>query len=165
MLVASQEASSLRVHSSSNVKPRVLLLADVRPDGLDFVGRLIPVINALSVSSRHHVYCLNPRGWTSPDTIQFDEFDALVVHYSISIIHDRYLPPIFRERIRAFLGLKVLFIQVEYRQVNAYVDRMIDLGIDAVLTQSAYDEVLTYSYSAFTKKVDTNRGRCGIVPR
>lgn len=134
MLVASQEVSSLRVHSSSDVKPRVLLLADVRPDGLDFVGRLIPGtmldhINAVSVSSRHHVYCLNPRGWTSPDTIQFDEFDALVVHYSISIIHDRYLPPILRERIRAFLGLKVLFIQDEYRQVNAYVDRMIDLGI------------------------------------
>ena len=139
MLANNKDALDRGANSRDDVTLRVLLLADVRPDGLDFIGRrlagtMLDHIDALSRRSRHHVYCLNPRGWNAPQTIEFDTFDVLVIHYSISIIDDTYLPPVFRERIRAFPGLKVIFIQDEYRQVNTYVDSMINLGVHVLFT-------------------------------
>ena len=139
MLANNKDALNQAANSRDDVILRVLLLADVRPDGLDFIGRrlagtMLDHIDALSRRSRHHVYCLNPRGWTAPQTIDFDTFDVLVIHYSIAIIDDAYLPAVFRERIRAFPGLKVIFIQDEYRQVNAYVDSMINLGVHVLCT-------------------------------
>ena len=139
MLADNKDAVDRGANSRDEMTLRVLLLADVRPDGLDFIGRrlagtMLDHIDALSRRSRHHVYCLNPRGWNAPQTIEFDTFDVLVIHYSISIIDDTYLPPVFRERIRAFPGLKVIFIQDEYRRVNTYVDAMIDLGVHVLFT-------------------------------
>jgi hypothetical protein len=138
-LVHNQNIMNERVGHDGDVKLRVLLLADVRPDGLDFFGRrlagtMLDHIHALSRGSRHHVYCLNSRGWTASEAIEFDTFDVLVIHYSISVIDNAYLSPAFRERIRTFPGLKVIFIQDEYRRVNAYVDAIIDLGISVLFT-------------------------------
>jgi len=88
----------------------------------------------LSKGSRHHVFCVNPRGWTGSTTIAFDAFDVVVIHYSIAILYDTYLPSSYRECVRRFRGLKALFIQDEYREVNAHVEAMIDLGIHVLFT-------------------------------
>jgi len=120
---------------------KILLLAERQPDRAHTV---IDHINALTQGSRHHLYYLNSRNWTAPQAIEIDDFDAVIIHYSISIIHDQYLPSSFRARIKAFRGLKAMFIQDEYREVDAYTDSMIDLGIHVLFTcvpENAIDRV------------------------
>lgn len=110
---------------------RVLLLCDDRPT---HAATLLDHIRALSMDSRHTVFKLNSRNWPYEHCIDFDVFDVVVIHYSIAIIYETYLPEVVREKLRAFEGLKVLFIQDEYRQVSTYIDAMLDLGVGMVFT-------------------------------
>ena len=110
---------------------RVLLLGDASPRQANTV---LEHIDALMRRTGHLVYCLNPRNWPAARTIEFDGFDAVIIHYSISIVHDQYLPAPFREQVQSFRGLKAMFIQDEYREVNSYVDLIITLGIDVLFT-------------------------------
>ena len=110
---------------------RVLLLCDDRPS---HAQTLLDHVAALSQLSAHEVTRINCRGWTSDAVADFDQFDAIVIHYSIAIIYDTYLPPAFRSRVRSFKGVKAIFIQDEYRDVDRYVDAMIDLGVSMLFT-------------------------------
>lgn len=137
---------------------RILLLADPAPG---HAGTVLDHIEALSTDSRHYVYVINPLGWALPDTIAFDEFDIVVIHYSIAIIHLEYLPTPFRNRIRAFRGPKAIFIQDEYRDVNAYTASMLDLGIDVVFTcvpDDAIDAVYRPLHEAGVEVIPTLPG-------
>ena len=58
----------------------------------------------------------------------------MVVHYTISLLSARYLPPPVPERLTRFKGLKVQFIQDEYRAVDAVTAAMRSLGIDVLFT-------------------------------
>jgi hypothetical protein len=128
------------------MKLRILLLCDDRPS---HAGTLLDHIRALSEDSRHAVFKLNPRGWPYVRCIDFDLFDVVVIHYSIAIIYETYLPEVIRAKLRMFGGLKVLFIQDEYRQVSTYVDAMLELGVNVVFTSvpessipAVYDRLL-----------------------
>ena len=58
----------------------------------------------------------------------------IVIHYTIVVTLDAYLPFELAERIRRFEGLKVQFIQDEYRWVDEITARMRELGIDVLFT-------------------------------
>lgn len=92
-------------------------------------------IEALATLSEHDVYRFNPVD--RPDAcrrLDLSEFDAVVVHYTISLVSARYLPPPVPERLTRFKGLKVQFIQDEYRAVDAVTAAMRNLGIDILFT-------------------------------
>jgi hypothetical protein len=92
-------------------------------------------INALTRLSRHKVHPFNPVD--RPDAtalLDLDEFDVVVIHYSIAVTIERYLPEVLRDKISRFQGLKVQFIQDEYRWVDAVTARMRELGIDLLYT-------------------------------
>jgi hypothetical protein len=66
--------------------------------------------------------------------LDLNEFDAVVIHWSLVIISDHYLAPAFRERIAAFRGLKIQFIQDDYRWVDRMTAMMRSLGIQVLFT-------------------------------
>ena len=69
------------------------------------------------------------------------EFDVVVIHYSLCVVLDYYLAPPFRKSLRDFQGLKVQFIQDDYRWVNRMTDTMRDIGLDVLFTLVPPDEI------------------------
>lgn len=90
-------------------------------------------IRALREYSRHRFFVVNPyriRGRIPLRT----SFDAIVIHYSILIISEAHLPTALRDVIGSFPGLKIQFIQDEYRWINRIVAQMQALGIHVVFS-------------------------------
>ena len=110
---------------------RILLLAD---DQKGHAGTIHDHIQAFVRHSRHAVTLFNPRGLDRSRVVDFDAFDVVVIHYSLIIISDAYLPPWFRDQIARFPGLKVQFLQDEYRWVDAVTSMMRNLGIDVLFS-------------------------------
>ena len=117
---------------------RILLLCD---DQRAHATTVLDHIRAFSRYSRHRVIRLNPRfgGW--PRDFDLDRFDAVVIHYSLCVIFDTYLPAAAAEAIRRFRGLKVQFIQDEHRWVHRMLGRMEELGIDLLFSCVPESEV------------------------
>jgi hypothetical protein len=108
----------------------ILLLCDFRKDSAATVR---DHIESLERFSRHHIRRLSMLG-DLPAGIELDRFDAIIVHYSLVACMDFYLTPKARGRIAAFRGLKALFIQDEYRFVDASIAAMRELGIHVLFT-------------------------------
>jgi hypothetical protein len=113
------------------MKPlNVCLLSHVKPG---FANTCFDHENALSKDSAHNVVVISPLDYpaTTPD---FTVFDVVIIHYSIITFSPLYLPPIYRRALQSFTGLKIVFIQDEYRTVFQAIDAMIELGIDVLFT-------------------------------
>lgn len=82
----------------------------------------------------HKVRIFNPRWIKGSRFLDIDEFDVVVIHYSLLIISDDYLSPAFRAKIRRFKGLKVQFIQDDYRRVDEISSMMRYMGISILFT-------------------------------
>lgn len=108
----------------------VCLLSHVKPG---FANTCFDHEGALSKDSAHHVSVISPLDYPTkvPD---FSVFDVVVIHYSVICFSTIYLPPIYRHALQDFKGLKVIFIQDEYRTVFAAIDAMIELGVDVLFT-------------------------------
>jgi hypothetical protein len=91
-------------------------------------------IEGLTRHSRHRVRLFNPRGLSESRLLDFDEFDVLVVHWSLVIISDHYLAPDFRSKLAAFKGVKVQFLQDDYRWVDKISAMMRFFGIAVLFT-------------------------------
>lgn len=109
----------------------MLLLCD---DRRDHAGTVLEHIEALQGLSRHRVYRYNPRGTTRNALLNLDEFDVVVIHYTLFVLSEHYLPMDLRDRIARFRGLKVQYIQDDYRQVDDMAAMIRHLGIDVLLT-------------------------------
>lgn len=112
-------------------KARVLLLAD---DRRDHAATLLEHIHAIRTMSRHDVRLYNPRDSKRNRLLDLDEFDVVVVHYSLMILAESYLPADVQAALARFGGLKIQFIQDDYRQVEAMRAAMRTLGIDVLFT-------------------------------
>ncbi len=123
---------------SSSRRLSVLLLCD------DYRGHANTVLDHIAAFTRfsvHEVRTFNPIGMTRSRHLDLDEFDVVVIHYSIKIISEDHLAPAFREQLRRFQGLKVQFIQDEYRSVNDFTELMRVLGIHILYTLLAGPEI------------------------
>jgi len=109
----------------------VLLLCDDDPKHATTVLEHIEAIRRYSV---HDVRTFNPRSLPGSRTLDLREFDVVVIHYSLCIIVDDYFAPAFREKLRRFGGLKVQFIQDDYRWVDRIAAMMRDLEIGVLFT-------------------------------
>jgi len=110
---------------------RILLLCD---DWRGHANTIKDHINALRRLSRHDVRTFNPIGMRDSVALALDEFDAIVIHYSVIVSHPNYLSEAFREKLRRYRGLKVQFIQDEYRWVDRITAAMRDVVIDVLFT-------------------------------
>lgn len=91
-------------------------------------------IDAFLRHSLHRFRTYNPmRQWTGLIDV-VEDFDAVMIHYSILAIREEFLPPRVAEMIRRFQGLKLQFIQDEYRWINQICDRVAELGIHVLFS-------------------------------
>jgi hypothetical protein len=109
----------------------VLLLCDDSPA---HAPNVLEHIRALQRLSRHRVDVFNPTKLSESWLLRLDDYDVVVIHYSIFILSDSYLSPWFRTQLAAFEGLKVQFLQDDYRWVDAITARMRELQIDLLFT-------------------------------
>ncbi len=109
----------------------VLLLAD---DHRTQATTIREHVDAFRRYSRHKFEVFNPRGLTRSRALDFSDFDAVVIHYSLFAISDHYLPPPIRERLAQYRGPKLQYIQDDYRQVNEISAMIERLGVSVLFT-------------------------------
>jgi len=90
-------------------------------------------IRALETHSRHRYHRLSMLG-DIPPGLDLARFDGAVIHYTLFACHDYYLSPAARARLAAFRGLKAIYIQDEYRVVDASIAAMREIGINLLFT-------------------------------
>jgi hypothetical protein len=138
----------------------VLLLCDDRPS---HAPNVLEHIHALRRFSRHRVDAFNPYGTGRSRLLRLGDYDVVVVHYTIFVLSDNYLAPWFREQLAGFGGLKVQFIQDEYRQVDAATARMRELGVGLLFSSVPADAVPNV-YGPRLPSVDVLTTLTGYVP-
>jgi len=71
-----------------------------------------------------------------PAALDLSHFDVLVIHYSIAIgyLSEHYISPAAKQRVREFPGLKVVFIQDEYRAIDTVIEALRFMRIDVLFT-------------------------------
>jgi Glycosyl transferases group 1 len=90
-------------------------------------------VRSFGAFSRHRFRRLSIYG-DLPPRLDLSRFDGIVIHYTLIACMDNYLSRATRARLRAFAGLKAMFIQDEYRFVNRTIAAMRDLGINLLFT-------------------------------
>ena len=121
---------------------RLLLLCDYRRTTASTV---VDHIFGLKEFSEHSIAIVNSKGDGSA-RIEFDRFDGIIIHYSLVACMDSYIGPKSRAAIRMFSGLKVAFIQDDYRWINESVDAFRDMGIH-ILFGLVPPEIIDQVYS------------------
>lgn len=112
-------------------KVSILLLCDDQHGNVNTVS---DHINAFLQLSHYKLYTYNPRNLPFNYFLDLNEFDAVVIHYSLAIVSAHVISPDLRRKIRDFKGLKIQYIQDDYRQVDHYTAMMRYLGIDVLFT-------------------------------
>jgi len=69
-----------------------------------------------------------------PTRLDLAQFDAILLHYSLYLLADDHLDSTAKEGIAKFHGLKELFVQDEYRQVNRMKEIIRHLGVNVLFT-------------------------------
>lgn len=69
-----------------------------------------------------------------PPGLDLERFDVIVLHYTLVLASDSYVSAAARARIAQARALKVVFIQDEYRHVNATVDALRAVGTGLLMT-------------------------------
>lgn len=139
----------------------VLLLCD------DFHGHANTVldhISALIKHSEHDIRLFNPRGLSDSRCLDLSEFDVVVIHYSVFVVSHHYLSPRFRDKLRRYQGLKVQFIQDEYRRVDDMTAMMRFLGIHVLFTLLPSPEIPKVYSDARLPGVVKVHSLAGYVP-
>jgi len=145
------DAAGFPVREAPAAQSRFLALGDVEPvrsDGQVFMPRLRVLfladdrhaanvvqdhVNGIAGLSRHRVHVVNPIH-VGPEAIDEVDFDAILIHYSIFILSDYFLPPAWRDLLRFDPRPKVQIIQDEHRHIERMKKAMGQLGIRAVLS-------------------------------
>lgn len=117
--------------ASGRTRPlRVLLACNYDPAN---AATVCDHINAFVRYSRHDVHVLSRTGEIF-DGVKLASFDAIVIHYSLALALETYVGPRSRRALAAFKGAKAVFIQDEYRFVNATLEALEACGVDIVFT-------------------------------
>jgi len=112
----------------------VLLLCNRPARGAD-ASTVTDHLDAFPRYSRHRVTTLSFLR-DLPSALHLDRFDVVVIHYTIAIgyLSEHYINPAAKARVRDFRGLKVAFIQDEYRGINRVVEALNFMAIDLLFT-------------------------------
>jgi hypothetical protein len=114
------------------MKLNILLLCNKPKDGSD-ANTIIDHLDALEHYSTGNFFVYSNLGDLST-YLKLDYFDVIIIHYSLSLIYDQYISHHSKQLIQQFQGLKVVFIQDEYRQINKMVSQLKLLDVDVIFT-------------------------------
>ncbi len=112
----------------------VLLLCNRPARGAD-AATVTDHLDAFRRFSRHRVQELSFLR-ELPRALDLAQFDAIVIHYSIAIgyLRAHYISQATMQRVRDFTGLKVVFIQDEYRLVDSVHEALRFMGVHVLFT-------------------------------
>ena len=109
----------------------ILLLCD---DRRGHANTVLDHINAFARFSRHRVRNFNPKAMRRNLALDLDEFDVVVIHYSVVLSSEQYVAQDLRDKLRRFRGLKIAFIQDDYRWVDRATAAVRDAGVTVLFT-------------------------------
>ena len=109
----------------------ILILCDFYGNS---AGTIIDHCLSFKKYSRYNYYYFNPVFKKKPKWLILDDFDTIVIHYSIYTMSDKYLHNSWREAISSTKAFKIQFIQDEYRNVNKFIELMNYHKIDLLYT-------------------------------
>ena len=120
---------------SVGTKPLNILLLCNRPSKGADASTVTDHLDAFVDFSRHRVTQLSFLQ-RLPSRLKLERFDVIIIHYSIAIgyLRDHYIDAESQARVRAFDGLKVVFIQDEYRSVHSVWESLENLRADVLFT-------------------------------
>jgi hypothetical protein len=122
---------ALETALNGEVRPlRILLACNYDPAN---AATVCDHINAFARYSRHEIRVLSRVGEIF-DGVKLETFDAVVIHYSLFLAIEAFVGPRSRRALAAFRGAKAVFIQDEYRFVNATLEALEACGVDLVFT-------------------------------
>ena len=129
-----QAGSKSRSDTLSVVSLNILLLCN-RPARSAEAAAVSEHLDALQGYSRHTVRELSFLG-DPPAALELEQFDVLVIHYSVAIgyLSEHYLSAAARSRVSRFPGLKVVFMQDEYRRINLVHEALRCMGVHLLFT-------------------------------
>jgi len=124
-------------------------------------------IRAIKNNSRHSVTIRNPMPKSRLEKLlgrprirlkneSGEDYDVVIIHYSIIILFNDYVSRYLRKSLRAFKGIKIQVIQDEYRWVDRMMSEMVYLGIDGILSlveKHKLDEVYHHPDLKYVLKV------------
>lgn len=113
---------------------KILLLCNYDPYN---AATVCDHINAFPFYSVHEVVVhsdLVRSGGNLAEDFPLENFDAVILHYSLFLAIDAYVSRSTRERLKSYRGVKAIFLQDEYRFINASVKRIAETGFDIVFT-------------------------------
>lgn len=139
-----------------------VLLCCNRPTQVENAATIIDHIDAFGKYSRHNILM-----WSSLNGLPNDEvlkkIDCIVIHYTLSLLNDSYIPFESLERIRTFPGLKICFLQDEYRRVNIACEKIKHAKFDALFTCAPIG-VREKIYASIEGEIDLHTTLTGYVP-
>ncbi|MCH9689654.1 MAG: hypothetical protein K0U24_07270 [Gammaproteobacteria bacterium] len=141
----------------------ILLLCNKPSDGSN-ANTIVDHIEAFENYSEHTIWLYSNLGDFSKK-LDLNKFDGIIIHYSLFVLSRRYLTRAAKKQLRDYKGLKTIFIQDEYRQINHMVDELAYLGIDVLFTcfpESEFDNI--YSPKQLSQ-VSKHNNLTGYVPK
>lgn len=148
------------------MKPLNTLLLCNRPARNADASTVTDHLDAFLHSSRHNVTQLSFLRQL-PSRVNLERFDVLVIHYTIAIGYysEHFINQAAKQRIRDFPGLKVVFIQDEYRAVDAVLETLKFLRADVLFTCVPEDEIEKVYSSDVLPGVTKINTLTGYVPK
>lgn len=140
-------------------KLNILLFCN-RPKYAKDANTIVEHIDSFFQYSKHNIIVHSERAYFPP-SFDLNLVDVIVIHYSMYLLNNAYLTKETKERIQAFKGLKVLFLQDEYRQVNKIHDMLNYLGVDVLFTcipDQEMDKIYPKSKLPTLTKINTLTG-------
>jgi hypothetical protein len=136
----------------------VLLLCDLRTV---MANAYRDHVRSFADHSRHRIHYFDPMFLGRGCGLSFNEFDAVVLHYSIYLLGDANLHPRLRRRLREYTGLKVQLIQDDYRHIDRMCRAMRDIKLDVLFSlfpEDRLDRVWTSDRLPGVRKFSTLAG-------
>jgi hypothetical protein len=146
-------------------KLNILYLSN-RPSGQSQAATVTEYLDAMKEFSTHNVFEVSMLG-RFPEKIQLDKFDVVMTHYSLSLgpLINHYLGRNFIESLREFRGLKVAFLQDEYRAIKTYWENLNYLKIDLLFSCVPEDEIQKVYPSHEVPNLHVENVLTGYVPK
>ena len=120
---------------------KILVLAN-KPMASSQAATVVEHLNSFTNFSKHDIFELSMLN-IFPSRIDLNRFDAVVTHYSLSLgpMIDHYLGTDLKTQIKQFDGLKIAFLQDEFREVQTVWKNIRELKIDVLFTCVPEDEI------------------------
>lgn len=120
-------------------------------------------ISSFEMYSEHKIWTYSQLG-DLPAELDLNRFDVVIVHYTISLLFDYYLPLRSKQLLRNFTGLKVLFVQDEYRQINKMIAEIKQINFDVLFTCFPDSEIEKIYPSSQLPNLVKHNNLTGYIP-